>query len=251
VGEASLSVDALPELPATVLGAGVHLGTYVTRDDDDVERAARIAYDEILRTTREGGFPHLIRVWNYVRDINAGEGEVERYKRFCAGRHDAFDAAGWRNDQLPAASAVGIRERGLVIHYLAAREPGRQIENPRQVSAYAYPPQYGRRSPSFARATLFGETLFIAGTASIAGHETRHAGDVRAQLDETLLNIDTIAHAAGRTRADLTHVKLYLRNSGDAEIAKSVAAAMPGAKLIVVEADICRRELLLEIEAIG
>jgi chorismate lyase/3-hydroxybenzoate synthase len=251
VGEALLSVHALPELPETVLRADVHLGTYVTHDDDDVERAARIAYDEILRTTRERGYPHLIRVWNYLRDINAGEGEAERYKRFCAGRHDAFDAVQWRNDQLPAASAVGIRERGLIIHYLAAREPGRQIENPRQVSAYAYPPQYGRRSPSFARATLFGDTLFIAGTSSIAGHETRHAGDLRAQLDETLLNLDTIARAAGRTLADLTHVKLYLRNGGDVEIAKSVAAAMPGAKLLVVEADICRRELLLEIEAVG
>lgn len=251
MGEALLSVDVLPELPETVLAAGVHLGTHVTRDDDDIERAARLAYDEILRTTRENGFPHLIRVWNYVRDINAGEGEAERYKRFCAGRHDAFDAARWRNDQLPAASAVGIRERGLVIHYLAAREPGRQIENPRQVSAYAYPPQYGRRSPSFARATLFGDTLFIAGTSSIAGHETRHPGNLPAQLDETLLNIDTIARAAGRTLAALTHVKLYLRNAGDVEIAKSVAAAIPNAKLLVVEADICRRELLLEIEAIG
>lgn len=271
MGEALLSVDYLPEVPDRVLGVAplpmrqlgpavlhevwrggdVYFGTYADADDDDIERAARIAYDEILRTTRERGYPYLLRVWNHVRDINAGEGDAERYKRFCAGRHDAFDAARWRNDRLPAASAVGIHERGLFIHYLAAREPGRQIENPRQVSAFAYPPQYGRRSPSFARATLFGDTLFIAGTSSIAGHETRHAGNLAAQLDETLLNIDTIARAAGRTLASLTHVKLYLRNAADVEIAQSVAAAMPGAKLLVLEADICRRELLLEIEAIG
>src|SRR5256885_12213548 len=58
--------------------------------------AARIAYDEILRTTRERGYPHLIRVWNYLRDINAGEGEAERYKRFCAGRHDEIGRASCR-----------------------------------------------------------------------------------------------------------------------------------------------------------
>jgi chorismate lyase/3-hydroxybenzoate synthase len=223
----------------------------VAEDDEDVERAARDAYEEILRATRERGYPHLLRVWNHVRDINEGDGDAERYKRFCAGRHDAFDSARWPNGRLPAASAVGIRQRGLFIHYLAAREPGRQIENPRQVSAYDYPPEYGRRSPSFARATLFGDTLFIAGTSSIVGHETRHAGDLRAQLGETLTNVETIARAAGRTLGDLTHVKLYLRNAADAEIASSVRTAMPQAKLLVLEADICRRELLLEIEAVG
>ena len=247
MGEALL----LPELPATVPSDGVHLGAYVAEDDDDIERAARVAYDEILRTTRERGFPHLIRVWNYVRDINEGEGDAERYKRFCAGRHDAFDALRWPKERLPAASAVGIRQRGLFIHYLAAREPGRQIENPRQVSAYAYPREYGPRSPSFARATLFGETLFIGGTASIVGHETRHAGNLRAQLAETLVNINAVTRAAGRTLTDLRHVKLYLRNANDAAIANELAAVLPHAKLVVMEADICRRELLLEVEAAG
>jgi len=271
VGDLLLSVDYVPAIPDDILGVAplpmrqlgadvlhevwrggdVFFGTCVHADDDDIERAARTAYDEILRTTRERGYPHLLRVWNHVRDINEGEGDAERYKRFCAGRHDAFDSARWPNDRLPAASAVGIRERGLFIHYLAAREPGRQIENPRQVSAYDYPPEYGRRSPSFARATLFGDRLFIAGTASIVGHETRHAGDLRAQLGETLTNVDTIVRSAGRTLADLTHVKMYLLNAGDAEIANGVRAAMPRAKLLVLEADICRRELLLEIEAIG
>ena len=240
------------EIPEALLGRDdVFFGSLTIEDDDDVERAARIAYDEILRTTRERGFPHLIRVWNHVRDINEGEGDAERYKRFCAGRHEAFAVAQWPKDRLPAASAVGIRERGLMIDYLAATTPGRQIENPRQVSAYDYPRAYGRRSPSFARATLFDDTLFIAGTASIVGHETKHAGDIRAQLRETLTNLETIARAAGRTLGDLTHVKLYLRNAGDAEIANAVRAAIPQAKHAVMEADICRRELLLEIEAIG
>lgn len=241
------------EIPEALLRRDdVFVGSLTVEDDDDIERAARLAYDEILRTTGERGFPHLIRVWNHVRDINEGEGEAERYKRFCAGRHDAFAAAQWPKERLPAASAVGIRGRGLAIRYLAATSPGRQIENPRQVSAYDYPREYGRRSPSFARATIFDDTLFIAGTASIVGHETRHAGDVRAQLQETLLNLETIARAAGRRGlGDLTHVKLYLRNAGDEEIANAVRAAMPQARHAVMEADICRRELLLEIEAIG
>jgi len=272
VAELLLPVDYLEELPADPRGVAplpmrqlgpsplhevwrssdVYFGTYVSGEDDDIERAARIAYDEILRTTRERGYPHLLRVWNHVRDINEGAGESERYKRFCAGRHDAFDAAQWGNGRLPAASAVGIHQRGLHIYYLAAQTPGRQIENPRQVSAYDYPEQYGRRSPSFARATVFNGMLFLAGTSSIVGHETTHAGDIRAQLDETLINIETIVRAAGcRGLGDLTHVKLYLRNAADVEIASALRAAVPRARLLVLEADICRRELLLEIEAVG
>jgi enamine deaminase RidA (YjgF/YER057c/UK114 family) len=119
------------------------------------------------------------------------------------------------------------------------------------VSAYAYPREYGVRSPSFARATLWNETLFIGGTASIVGHETRHAGNIRAQLAETLVNINAVTRAAGRTLADLRHVKLYLRNASDVAVASELAAVLPHAKLMVVEADICRRELLLEIEAVG
>src|SRR3990170_3468810 len=74
----------------------------------------------------------------------------ERYQLFCAGRHDAFLAAGYHHDvDLPAASAVGMRGRGLIAYFLAAREPGVQVENPRPIAAYNYPPQYGPKTPSF------------------------------------------------------------------------------------------------------
>ena len=49
------------------------------------------AYRQLLQLTTERDYPHLIRVWNYMPDINRGEGEQERYKQFCLGRLDAFD----------------------------------------------------------------------------------------------------------------------------------------------------------------
>lgn len=222
-------------------------------DEEDVEHAARSAYDEILATVRASGFPHLLRVWNHVRDVNAGDGEAERYKRFCAGRHEAFAAAGWPKERFPAASAVGMSGGSLAIYYLAARTAGRNVENPRQVAAYDYPPEYGRRSPSFARATVFGSTLFIAGTSSVVGHETRHRGDVAAQLEETLVNLEAIAVAAGaRGVAALHHVKVYLRRPSDhSAVAERLSAALPHATMLYLQADICRAQLLLEIEAVG
>ena len=223
---------------------------------DDVEVAAREAYESIVDVSRAEGFPHLLRVWNHVCGVNRGSGDLERYRRFCHGRREAFVAAGLQKHEFPAASAVGMRTGGMAVYWLAGRSGGRQIENPRQVSAYEYPRQYGRSSPSFARATVArwdGEALlFISGTASIVGHETRHLDDLDAQLDETVRNLDAVLGESGARRADVRSMKVYVRHRADAErIAAGVRVAFPGVSVLLVEGEICRRELLLEIEAVA
>lgn len=220
-----------------------------------LESAARQAYDRVIAETRAAGFPHLLRVWNHMSRINEDEAGEERYKRFCEGRYAAFEAAGYQlSSDLPAASAVGMSGEGLAVYYLAAKQPGVQVENPRQVEAYRYPPRYGPKSPSFSRATVFGEVVFVSGTASVVGHETVHAGDVDAQLGETLRNLDTIMLRAGaRGVADLVAVKTYVRNPSDyTRIAAGLDAALPSScSRIFLQSDICRADLLLEIEGVG
>ncbi|MFN3368900.1 MAG: hypothetical protein ACK4ZX_05785, partial [Thermus sp.] len=49
-------------------------------------------YRTLLAAARPGPRPYLIRVWNYLGAINAGEGDAERYRRFCVGRDAAVDA---------------------------------------------------------------------------------------------------------------------------------------------------------------
>lgn len=254
---ASLEVMGMRQLGAEPVaevwcGEGFLFGTW-SSDDDDVERASRAAYDEILRTTAERGYPHLLRAWNHVRGLNIGSGDEERYRRFCAGRHDAFDAAGWTNRMLPAASGIGMREGSLAIYYVAGREAGRNVENPRQVSAYDYPRQYGRRSPSFARATVSGDLVFVSGTSSVVGHETLHKGDVDAQVDETLANLDAVLREAGTEGLGALHfVKTYVRHAEDqGRIAERLERALPAAKAMYLESDICRADLLVEVEGIA
>jgi chorismate lyase/3-hydroxybenzoate synthase len=223
---------------------------------DDAQQAARIAYSEIATTLRAAGYPHLLRVWNHVHDINRGDGDLEQYRRFCAGRHESLVGAGLKTCEFPAASAVGMKASGVAIYFIAARRPGRASENPRQVSAYNYPPEYGPRSPSFSRATTAqwgGESLlFVSGTASVVGHETRHPGDLHAQLEETVRNLDAIIVASGASRPSVRLMKVYVRRRGDAQvIASAVRGKFSNASVIVLESDLCRRDLLLEIEAIA
>jgi chorismate lyase/3-hydroxybenzoate synthase len=249
-------------VPLRPLGAGPHLetwecgeellfGSLVVAESEPLESLARSVYACLIADARAAGYPYFVRMWNYVGDINAYDRGQERYQLFCAGRHDAFVSAGYHHDvDLPAASAVGMHGRGLVTYFLAAREPGVQVENPRQVAAYRYPPEYGTKSPSFSRATVWNDRVFVSGTSSVLGHATVHPNDVAAQLEETLHNIEVVLAQTGRSLANVISAKTYIRRTSDYDvIAQRLEGVLPSN--LFLEADICRADLLLEIECVA
>jgi chorismate lyase/3-hydroxybenzoate synthase len=256
---------ALPgalSVPLRALGPGPHVEVWECGDEllfgfvtvpetQSLETCTRDVYVRLIADARSAGYPYFVRMWNFVGGINEHDERCERYQLFCAGRHDAFVAAGYHHDvDLPAASAVGMRGRGLVTYFLAAREPGVQVENPRQVAAYHYPPRYGPKSPSFSRATVWQDRVFVSGTSSVVGHETLHAGDALAQLEETLRNIEVVLARTGRTMANVISAKTYIRNASDYDaVASRLAGVLPSN--LYLEADICRADLLLEIECVA
>ena len=227
---------------------------------------SEMAYHDLFRTLEETGCPHLQRIWNYLPQINGDGGGLERYRQFNMGRQQAFiDAGQAAFDGAPAACALGIRQGSLCIRFLAGQIAPLPIENPRQVSAYRYPETYGPRSPTFSRAALAeiggGDVaLFISGTASIIGHETVHLGDVRAQTAETLRNLTAVIDAANaRTSARFAlpalEAVVYVRHVADAPVVRQVLVDALGEdaptvrQAVYLEADICRQDLLVEIEA--
>jgi chorismate lyase/3-hydroxybenzoate synthase len=242
------AADAPPYLFSLPVGNDVFFGSVALDETKPLEELTREAYLRIIDGARAAGRPHFLRIWNHVAGINELDRGVERYQRFCAGRHDAFVERGY--PCFPAASAVGMGGRGLITHFIASGEPGVQVENPRQIAAYRYPPQYGAKSPAFSRATRWRDLVFVSGTASIIGHETVHEGDVLAQLDETLRNLDAVLAYAGGAMADVIAARTYLRRPEDYdEVAPRLDALFPFG--IYAEADICRAELLIEIEVVA
>jgi chorismate lyase/3-hydroxybenzoate synthase len=220
-------------------------------------------YCEIFDSLDELGYPNLIRAWHYLPDIHLDERKLERYKRFSLGRHEAFVAKGRDiSRDAPAASAVGKLPGNTVICFLAANRPGTAIENPRQVSAYSYPAQYGPRGPTFSRAlfTSWGKVaqLYISGTASIFGHASLHQGDPAAQAEETILNLQSVMQEArdhGLIDVGIdtdTQIKVYLRRPEIRSVLEVPLRRAFGTKTRTVwlQADICRSELLLEIEVV-
>jgi enamine deaminase RidA (YjgF/YER057c/UK114 family) len=199
----------------------------------------------------------IYRIWHFVPDINeTAPGQLENYRSFCHGRCQAFDqyAEDERHTKTPAASAVGTPGDHLTIVYLAGDPPVSHIENPRQTPACRYPAIYGPRPPVFSRATSVKDknlpTLFISGTASILASET--IGDtIEEQLSITLENLAIITAQATEAHPGKRRVRTYLRHAPDygyvkAELEKRYLSPQDEATYIV--ADICRKELLVEIE---
>jgi chorismate lyase / 3-hydroxybenzoate synthase len=231
-------------------------------------QAAAAAYSALSRFAAGSRHPNLLRIWNYLDGINRGDGDNERYKLFCMGRAEGLKvgaarlAEAAREERLPAATCIGRRDGDstLQVYWLAGRASGLPLENPRQVSAYRYPREYGPTPPSFSRAMLASERLvMISGTASIVGHASRHRGDVRAQLDETFTNLaNVLQRAAGAAPGITTRLgpqsllKIYLRDESLLpEVASFLQERVPReTQYIVLHADVCRSELLVEIDCL-
>jgi chorismate lyase / 3-hydroxybenzoate synthase len=220
-------------------------------------------YRQICATLDAYGYPYLVRVWNYVPDINRDSHGTERYRQFNRARQHALQASGRPlTGRVPAASALGAAAGSpLVAYFLAARSAPTFVENPRQLSAYHYPRRYGTHSPVFSRATLMRQpeslALFISGTASIVGHRSLHAGDAAAQTRETLTNIEALLGEANRAAGGphftlgTLACKVYVRRPEDLPVIQAELGSALGnqARAIYLKADICRQDLLVEIEA--
>ncbi|WP_426687365.1 pteridine-dependent deoxygenase [Rhodanobacter ginsengiterrae] len=215
--------------------------------------AAELAYRRLHQLVAARAEQHVLRIWNYLGAINHGDGDAEHYKHFCDGR--ASGMGDFFAEGFPAATAIGHLDGAhrLQVYLLACDRPGRRVENPRQVSAWQYPRQYGRTPPSFARAMSLpaGDALAISGTAAVVGHASAHQDDLDAQLAETMLNLDALLANAGMASGFDSHspLKTYVRHGADASrVRQFLETRLPGVPVLLLHGEICRSELLVEID---
>ncbi len=253
--ENGFNIHAAPGLAMFAATAGA---------EDDPGAVAEALYEGLVANAARLGCPHLLRVWQYLPRITEPLGDEDRYRAYCAGRRRALTRMDLHRDAtLPAACLLGDDGDSILLYALAAETPGTQVENPRQVSAFNYPPQYGRASPSFSRALAVHwpggrRQLYISGTASVVGHATRHE-TVREQTRETLANLEALIEE-GAVRggpqspalADITSLKVYVRRGEDyravrEELEKRLPRNHP---VLYLRADVCRPDLLVEIEGL-
>ncbi len=235
------------------------------RESGSMRRASRLAYDILQSYLQQSPHQWPLKIWNYIPGINLGSGDDELYRQFCLGRADAVLIDPGDRPPLPAATGIGTPagEPALQVYFLAGALPGLDVENPRQVSAWRYPRQYGPKSPLFSRATILrmnGSSQFLlSGTASIVGHLTHHENQVANQLSESLRNVYSLLEEGhrlmgdSRTRLDSDSIlKIYIRNTDDYPLICRTLDVEGPAEIprIYLQGDICRENLLTEIDGI-
>lgn len=231
---------------------------------DDLQTVTRRGYEELVTAVRETAHRQIIKTWNYVGGINSGQGDLERYRQFSVGRAAAFRALGIEDEDAPTATAIGTSsDTGLTLIALASKRRFGLSENPRQVSAFRYPRQYGPSSPKFSRggfvATGDHRLFAISGTSAVVGHRSAYPHDVARQTDETLRNLNALCKAVSGLESrspplvlDVgSTLRVYLRNCEDVEVVGRKlrkAFGRSGPAVIYLQGSICRRELMVEID---
>jgi enamine deaminase RidA (YjgF/YER057c/UK114 family) len=247
-----------------------------------VYERSRVAFEKMRRMLADCGvhYEQVIRTWLYLGDIVGPEGETQRYKELNRARTDFYEQfcfgmgrtpPCWRRPVYPASTGIGTCGKGVLMSCIALEISRPDVliiplENPHQTAAFDYGAHYSPRSPKFARAMAVAAgdsaTIYVSGTASITESETRHVGDVEGQTQLTLDNIEALispynfrCHGVphlGATLEDLASVRVYIKRPEDFEKTRAVCCRRLGklATMYVV-ADVCRPELLVEIEGVA
>jgi len=225
-------------------------------------------------------FDQVIRTWLYLGDIVGPEGDTQRYKELNRARTDFYSnlqflsgltPPGFDRSVYPASTGIGAENRDVLMSCIALAADRDDLvllplENPRQTSAFDYGKNYGPKSPKFARAMAITvgpcASIFVSGTASITESETQFTGDIEGQTHQTLDNIASLISEGnfrqhgmpglGATLDDLALVRVYIKRQDDYEKTRAVCEARLGElPTVYAVADVCRPELLVEIEGIA
>jgi len=217
---------------------------------------------------------HLIRQWMYIGNINKYNEldgiSMENYQMFNACRAKYYDKTEWKFGY-PAATGIGMAIDGAIIEFIAVKQTNDYeiipLVNPNQIDAHRYSGKYipiktEVNSPKFERGKILKINKFvdvyISGTAAIIGEDsvTKNAAQ------QTLTTIDNIAKLISSdnlenhgiltdfTIDDISHIRAYIKNYDDyLEVAEICQKYFKNIPITYTIADICRDELLVEIEA--
>lgn len=215
----------------------------------------------------------IVRQWNYIEKITGLTGEKTNYLEFNRARTDFYGKTSWENGY-PAATGIGIEAGGVVVEieavlYLNPSIINIPLNNDFQVPAYRYSGKITagnepfRCTPKFERARLISSPghsfVYVSGTAAIRGEESASGADV---IEQTQITIENIFHlvsaenlkASGTGFDKIPEFKVFIiylkRGSDYDEVKRYMDNEYPTISPVYLQADVCRDELLVEIEAI-
>lgn len=221
----------------------------------------------------------IVRQWNYIEQITAFDGEHQHYQDFNDARSFFYNYSQWP-EGYPAATGIGTACGGVVVDINAVYVDDASInidaiDNGWQIAAHAYsqgvllgekdPRFQNKTTPKFERAKRVKqeeyEIVYVSGTAAIRGEESLLGVGIEKQAQTTVENIDYLISRENMQKQGvplfgssykLKNCRVYLKDASFMEKARMVIERLyPDVESIFLLADVCRDELLIEIEGIA
>ncbi len=198
-----------------------------------------------------GDFHCVPRTWMWLGDILSWYGEFNEV------RNQFFKERGLigkgSRQSMPASTGIGLALAGGVqcgMDLTAVLEPADSIEFLAAIGRQQCALEYGS---AFSRAsrgsTPAGATVFVSGTASIdAKGLTTNIGDARAQIESTIENVRAVLNDMDCGDGDVVQVVAYCKTVEVEKVFEEFASRLDWPWVTVI-CDICREDLLFEIEA--
>lgn len=249
-------------------------------EQHDPHEQSNEAFDQLHQILIEEKmeFSDIIRQWNYIEQITKnGNLNSQHYQMFNDVRSKFYRLSKFKNG-FPAATGIGIDFGGIIIDILAVKYNNDcsviSVKSPVQLDAYQYSKDVLAENnsiceiccttPKFERAKLFSisdnKMIFISGTAAITGQASTNPLSVELQTEMTiqnmlsLISIENIEKHGFENveRTSLNYIRVYVKYKKDIKSVKKVCLKyFYQIPIVYVIADICRPELLVEIEAQG
>lgn len=222
--------------------------------DVSVSKSAQTtaAFTRLEAALRAGGMamPDLVRTWCFLDDI------LSWYDPFNYARTAFYLDRQVLRRLMPASTGVSGRNAvgaaislsGWAVQPLNGALRISDVTSPLQCSAASYGSSFSR---AVELATPDLRRLLVSGTASIEpGGRSSHQGNLVAQIQLTMKVVNGVLRARGMTYTDVIRATAYFKNPSDAPAfaewcAEHGTTFLPA---IAVQSDICRAELLFEIE---
>lgn len=207
---------------------------------------------EMLLKRAGGDFFSIARTWWWLKDICSWYGDFNQARSEFYSQRGLVGKAG-RRHRLPASTGIGMRPANGaacaldVVAILARQDPTRCFDGAgNQQSAFNYGSAFSRVSRT---ATPGGETAFVSGTAAINNKgQSCHIGNAAAQIDDTVANVRAVLSDMQCRDAQVVQAIAYCKTPEVAQVWRAKQATVPWPVLTVL-ADVCRDELLFELEA--
>ncbi|NQU53098.1 MAG: hypothetical protein HQ522_11240 [Bacteroidetes bacterium] len=247
------------------------IGNVQSNKKQDYKTDAENTFSTLSEMFSKVNFPvnSIVRQWNYLEDIVGFEGEKQKYQEFNDVRSE-FYGTSFEEVGYPAATGIGMNRGGILIEFVAVKSnevKTSPVDNAIQIAAHHYSEKVliGKEcklktTPKFERARyleIFNKKLiFISGTASILGEKTVGVNDPVEQTKVTIQNIqrlysDEVIQKISKEKLQpkYGHARVYVKNRKDfAAIKKTFKTYFGDLPVVYIIADICRTDLLVEIE---